>query len=660
MQRQSNQVSSPTSPVSKRPPKFVKIKDLTPTSGGFSLIGKIVFEKKILDRLNIDGTRKCLVEFLIGDSTGCVMLTLRNEQISNIKVGEVLILRNARVHMLFQGYMRVVIDKWGAIDKVPSSSMSDDINFECNKSDVEYTLQSPKEHARATRENNYRNRKRDRVSHHDTESTSKQQQQQRPRIVRKLHSYEQLLSHTNVTTYSGKEFVEIVTNKDDTVPLKYATITDEKEFEDEEFWIKTMDTVANGAYDHETGTCFLELYSNPGLTKHCLIGVVNHAHMDARGNFCLYDSIFTYLGQIVDHQTKMKGNMKDPFGFISVRCRRPFVDILSRIFTNYEKDPNRYHMPQLHEEYVKPLPSKPRDKDQSPIGKISFHTFEWDAQSTEEFRLACRKHGATVQGAFSAACIVAVCCLNNFQSQEPTKIRLIVPCQMSPHVDPPVNSHDCVCGAAALVFEVSISLGNDPVYYTKIGTPLWELVQSCHKEMQESVASGCTFEWISAINGKAFRPSGEKITLPMVTTMCSSIGVNCMRANYGEGIEIKGVKMVGSAYKGNVSATHASTMAHVHVSLLVYLFFTFDGRLNVSIEYNSPGLSEEEATKYCSAYHAVLKTFLKPETDHPLSIGDILKKFGSNLDILLAQNFLKRSVLSLFLQEKKVKNALTA
>ncbi|ETO12648.1 OB-fold nucleic acid binding domain containing protein, partial [Reticulomyxa filosa] len=185
-------------------PKFIKIKDLTPKSCGFSLYGKMIFSRIILDRLNIDGTRKRVAEmfvvvvfFFLKNAlhyTGCVMVTLENEQIAEVKIGDVLIVRNGHVHMLPQGFLRIGINKWGRIDTVSGNCMPGQINYQCNKSDVEYILTSPTELPTAT-------------SNLSDEKVPKDKRNENEHVIRKLHPYEEKLSSSNIVTcivLSGK------------------------------------------------------------------------------------------------------------------------------------------------------------------------------------------------------------------------------------------------------------------------------------------------------------------------------------------------------------------------------------------------------------------------------------------------------------------------
>jgi len=122
-------------------PVFSKVEDLSPASVGFNLIVKVSKIKPIMNRLNLDGTRLRISEAIIGDKTASVILSLRNDQIGMVEEGNCLILRNAKIDMVNNGYMRVAIDRWGLIEKVDEEQGGDkEINLKNNLSEVEYEL----------------------------------------------------------------------------------------------------------------------------------------------------------------------------------------------------------------------------------------------------------------------------------------------------------------------------------------------------------------------------------------------------------------------------------------------------------------------------------------------------------------------------------------
>lgn len=70
--------TSEESAVKLSRPVFCKVGELSPASVGFNLIVKVGKIKPIMNRLNLDGTSLKISEAIIGDATGCIILSLRN------------------------------------------------------------------------------------------------------------------------------------------------------------------------------------------------------------------------------------------------------------------------------------------------------------------------------------------------------------------------------------------------------------------------------------------------------------------------------------------------------------------------------------------------------------------------------------------------------
>lgn len=97
----------------------------------------------IVEKTRFDGEKTTIGEALIADKTGCVLLTLRNEQIKSVKVDDLIVVRNAKVNMI-KSHMRVSVDQWGLIEQLgtkdPIRSKLEAVNIENNLSLVEYEL----------------------------------------------------------------------------------------------------------------------------------------------------------------------------------------------------------------------------------------------------------------------------------------------------------------------------------------------------------------------------------------------------------------------------------------------------------------------------------------------------------------------------------------
>ena len=84
-------------PIKLTEPTFIKISDCSPASVGINFFCKVSKITTVINRLNLDGTRLRISEALIGDETGLVLLSLRNDQIDLVKEGMSLIMRGGLI-----------------------------------------------------------------------------------------------------------------------------------------------------------------------------------------------------------------------------------------------------------------------------------------------------------------------------------------------------------------------------------------------------------------------------------------------------------------------------------------------------------------------------------------------------------------------------------
>ncbi|KAF5760741.1 putative nucleic acid-binding protein [Helianthus annuus] len=142
----NNQQPPPTTTVVKRKPVFVKVGDLKPGTNGHTLAVKVLSSTTVLDkkprntssfssRPGAANTR--IAECLIGDETGTILFTARNDQVDLMKAGTTVIIRNAKIDM-FKGSMRLAVDKWGRIEVTEPASFT--VKEDNNLSLVEYEL----------------------------------------------------------------------------------------------------------------------------------------------------------------------------------------------------------------------------------------------------------------------------------------------------------------------------------------------------------------------------------------------------------------------------------------------------------------------------------------------------------------------------------------
>ncbi|XP_072966407.1 uncharacterized protein At4g28440-like [Typha angustifolia] len=126
----------------KRKPVFTKVDQLKPGTTGHTLTAKVLSSKTVLNKgraaapaAHVRPTR--IAECLIGDETGTIVFTARNEQVDLMKPGDTVILRNAKIDM-FKGSMRLAVDKWGRVEVTEPASFT--VKEDNNLSLVEYEL----------------------------------------------------------------------------------------------------------------------------------------------------------------------------------------------------------------------------------------------------------------------------------------------------------------------------------------------------------------------------------------------------------------------------------------------------------------------------------------------------------------------------------------
>ncbi|MBA0746573.1 hypothetical protein Gogos_009079 [Gossypium gossypioides] len=126
-----------------RKPIFTKVDQLRPGTSGHTLTIKVVNTKMVLQKGRPDGPQVRqirIAESLVGDETGMIIFTARNEQgivFDFMKEGATLTLRNAKIDM-FKGSMRLAVDKWGRVEVAEPHSFK--VKEDNNLSLIEYEL----------------------------------------------------------------------------------------------------------------------------------------------------------------------------------------------------------------------------------------------------------------------------------------------------------------------------------------------------------------------------------------------------------------------------------------------------------------------------------------------------------------------------------------
>ncbi|KAE9597028.1 putative nucleic acid-binding protein [Lupinus albus] len=123
-----------------RKPVFTKVDQLRPGTSGHTLTVKVVNAKMVMQKGRPDGPQSRqmrLAECLVGDETGMIIFTARNDQVDLMKDGTTVILRNAKIDM-FKGSTRLAVDKWGRVEVTEPASFT--VKEDNNLSLIEYEL----------------------------------------------------------------------------------------------------------------------------------------------------------------------------------------------------------------------------------------------------------------------------------------------------------------------------------------------------------------------------------------------------------------------------------------------------------------------------------------------------------------------------------------
>ncbi|MEM2093771.1 MAG: hypothetical protein QXI32_00555 [Candidatus Bathyarchaeia archaeon] len=120
----------------EQPAENVKVEGLNPRSRRVNLTAKVVSMNPVREVVSRnDGSSHKVTEFLVGDETGTVLLTLWDADIEKIKEGDTIDIGNAYVS-LFKGQMRLNIGRFGTIS--PSKVSLSKVNKENNLSEKTY------------------------------------------------------------------------------------------------------------------------------------------------------------------------------------------------------------------------------------------------------------------------------------------------------------------------------------------------------------------------------------------------------------------------------------------------------------------------------------------------------------------------------------------
>ncbi|MEM2588820.1 MAG: hypothetical protein QXK93_00165 [Candidatus Bathyarchaeia archaeon] len=123
-----------------RKPIDVKIGELTPTSRAVNVRAKVVSKSEVRSIASgKNGASHTVCDALIGDETGCIYLTLWDDNITKVKEGETISIGNGYV-TLFKGSMRLNIGRYGTLETA-KEALTCEVNTQNNLSSKVYEQQ---------------------------------------------------------------------------------------------------------------------------------------------------------------------------------------------------------------------------------------------------------------------------------------------------------------------------------------------------------------------------------------------------------------------------------------------------------------------------------------------------------------------------------------
>lgn len=109
----------------------MKVEEMTPNSRGIELTVKLIEKLDQRDVTTKDGQPHRVAEFLIGDESGCIILSLWDDKIDSVELGKSYSIKNAYI-TVFRNSMRISLGRQGEMTEAEATI---EANTENNLSD---------------------------------------------------------------------------------------------------------------------------------------------------------------------------------------------------------------------------------------------------------------------------------------------------------------------------------------------------------------------------------------------------------------------------------------------------------------------------------------------------------------------------------------------
>lgn len=120
-----------------RQPVDTKVGELNPSSRAVNVLAKVVSKSEVRNiTAGRDGEPHKVSDALVGDETGCIYLTLWDDNIEKINEGVTISVKNGYIN-LFRGNMRLNVGRYGTLE-VSDEAIAGEVNTENNMSTQVY------------------------------------------------------------------------------------------------------------------------------------------------------------------------------------------------------------------------------------------------------------------------------------------------------------------------------------------------------------------------------------------------------------------------------------------------------------------------------------------------------------------------------------------
>ena len=263
-------------------------------------------------------------------------------------------------------------------------------------------------------------------------------------------------------------------------------------------------------------------------------------------------------------------------------------DILAAIISTSSPQPTVNGMALLPPEAMQNLPTDPGFGGPCVIDVVHFSI---TAEETESLRRNCHDHGATIQGALTAAALVSRVKLLDLPLPVYAAVQVPVNTRSLPMEAPPIDLGDaCLCGSAGVWHTTEVLEGEC----------LFALARKSTESVRGELTTGAQpKEWL-------YRLMNNPMTLPPYSLMVSSIGVVPIEILYGY-VDVERVLFFGGSLRTQAPSKAQATMVHA---------VTFAGELNCMLNFVSPGVSRIFVEEMANKMKSTLVSMARARNSH--------------------------------------------